>query len=231
MEPPRPGFEDAVWFRIDFGRNKNAEARWILPMICRRGHVTKNEIGAIRIFERETRFQISGTVVEQFEAVAAKGGGDGGNIERLGEDAPPPPRDRNMSSSRHRAISGENDAPSERVPRPRPNYAERKERRDGPGAPPARHDDFLRAEFAKPAPAPEFKRPDYKKDFKKPDFKKPDFKKDDFKKATFKPDRPPPAERAAWTPPLDSGDAQPPAKALKAKKAKKRKANGKGGLF
>ncbi len=233
VELPRPGFEDAVWFRIDFGRNKNAEARWILPMICRRGHVTKNEIGAIRIFERETRFQISGTVVEQFEAVAAKGGGDGGNIERLGEDAPPPPRDRNISSSRHRAMSGENDAPQERVPRAKPNYADRKEKRDRPPAAPARNDDFLREEFAKSVPQPEFKRPDFKKpDFKKTEFKKSDSKKPDFKKDGFKKDgfKPPSKDSTPWTPPLDGGEGAP-VKALKAKKANKRKANGKGGLF
>jgi ATP-dependent RNA helicase DeaD len=88
-EAPRPGFEDAVWFRIDLGRNKNAEARWLLPMICRRGHLTKREIGAIRVFERETRFQVVASAVERFEAAAAKADGDGGRIVRLADDAPP----------------------------------------------------------------------------------------------------------------------------------------------
>jgi ATP-dependent RNA helicase DeaD len=103
--PPRAGFEDAGWFRIDLGRNKNAEARWILPMICRRGHVTKREIGAIRIFEKETRFQITSEWAERFEAAATKGDVDGGRITRLEDDAPLPPRDRNMSSSKHRDMA------------------------------------------------------------------------------------------------------------------------------
>jgi ATP-dependent RNA helicase DeaD len=89
-EPPRPGFEDAVWFRIDLGRNKNAEARWLLPLLCRRGHLTKRDIGAIRVFERETRFQIIAEAVERFEAAAAKGDGDGGRIHRLEDGAPTP---------------------------------------------------------------------------------------------------------------------------------------------
>ncbi len=101
-EAPRPGFEDAGWFRIDLGRNKYAEARWLLPMICRRGHVTKNDIGAIRVFERETRFQIKAEALERFELAASKGEGDGGRITRLDADAAPPPRDRNVSSARHR---------------------------------------------------------------------------------------------------------------------------------
>ena len=93
-EPPRPGFEDAVWFRIDLGRNKNAEARWLLPLICRRGHLTKRDIGAIRVFERETRFQIVADAVERFEAAAAKSDSDGGRIRRIddADASPPPPR-------------------------------------------------------------------------------------------------------------------------------------------
>ena len=57
--PRRAGFEDSLWFRIDMGRNRNADPRWLLPMICRRGHITKTEIGAIRVYERETRFEIA----------------------------------------------------------------------------------------------------------------------------------------------------------------------------
>lgn len=88
-EAPREGFEDAVWFRIDLGRNRNAEARWLLPLICRRGHLTRREIGAIRVFDRETRFQVVADAVERFEAAAAKADSDGGRISRLPADAPP----------------------------------------------------------------------------------------------------------------------------------------------
>jgi ATP-dependent RNA helicase DeaD len=89
-EAPRAGFEDAVWFRIDFGRNRNAEARWLLPMLCRRGHATKRGIGAIRVFERETRFQVTAEAAARFEAAIAKGDADGGRITRLADDAPMP---------------------------------------------------------------------------------------------------------------------------------------------
>ncbi|MGB3167563.1 MAG: DEAD/DEAH box helicase [Alteraurantiacibacter sp.] len=54
----RPGFEDTVWFKMGIGRRQNAEPRWILPLICRRGHITRNEIGAIRIGQHETWFQV-----------------------------------------------------------------------------------------------------------------------------------------------------------------------------
>ncbi len=51
--------EGSVWFRAAIGRKKNAEARWLLPMICRRGGIDKNDIGAIRIMDTTTEFEIS----------------------------------------------------------------------------------------------------------------------------------------------------------------------------
>jgi len=69
---PRPGFEDVVWFRINAGRNNNADPRWLLPYLCRRGHLTKREIGAIRIFDRETRFEIPRAAANRFVAALRK---------------------------------------------------------------------------------------------------------------------------------------------------------------
>src|SRR3569623_1385994 len=54
----RPGCEDTVWFRMNGGRRQNAEPRWILPLLCRRGFISRNEVGAIRIAADETQFQI-----------------------------------------------------------------------------------------------------------------------------------------------------------------------------
>jgi ATP-dependent RNA helicase DeaD len=56
---PRPGFEGASWFRLNAGRRHNADPRWLLPLICRYGHVTRTEIGAIRIAANESYFQVS----------------------------------------------------------------------------------------------------------------------------------------------------------------------------
>jgi ATP-dependent RNA helicase DeaD len=58
--------EGSVWFRAAIGRQKNAEARWLLPMICRRGGIDKNDIGAIRIFDTSTEFEISAQAAELF---------------------------------------------------------------------------------------------------------------------------------------------------------------------
>src|ERR1019366_3305680 len=64
---PRHGMaEGSVWFRAAIGRKKNAEARWLLPMICRRGGIDKHDIGAIRIMDTTTEFEISGRAAESF---------------------------------------------------------------------------------------------------------------------------------------------------------------------
>ncbi|OAF06031.1 DEAD/DEAH box helicase [Bradyrhizobium centrolobii] len=58
--------EASVWFRAAIGRRKNAEARWLLPMICRRGGIDKRDIGTIRIMDTATEFEISERVAESF---------------------------------------------------------------------------------------------------------------------------------------------------------------------
>ncbi|WP_294391667.1 DEAD/DEAH box helicase [uncultured Sphingomonas sp.] len=72
QEKHRPGFEDVVWFRMDIGRRHNADPRWLLPLLCRRGHITKNAIGAIRISANETHFQVPAAIAAQFAATVKR---------------------------------------------------------------------------------------------------------------------------------------------------------------
>ncbi len=70
----RSGFEDTVWFRMDIGRSQGADPKWILPTLCRRGHVSKNEIGAIRIGPAETFVQIPRNIADKFADAANRTG-------------------------------------------------------------------------------------------------------------------------------------------------------------
>jgi ATP-dependent RNA helicase DeaD len=79
----RPGFEDVVWFRMNVGRRQNADARWILPVLCRRGHITRNEIGAIRIGPAETHFQVPRSVAGKFSAALLRTAGSENDEEAL----------------------------------------------------------------------------------------------------------------------------------------------------
>jgi ATP-dependent RNA helicase DeaD len=72
---------DMTWYRINIGRDKNADPKWLMPTICRLGHVTKRDIGAIKIFERETKFEITQEMQARFEAAIALGLEDGVKID------------------------------------------------------------------------------------------------------------------------------------------------------
>ncbi|WP_426437502.1 DEAD/DEAH box helicase [Bradyrhizobium genosp. P] len=58
--------EGSVWFRASIGRRKNAEARWLLPMICRRGGIDKADIGSIKVLDTTTEFEIAARVADSF---------------------------------------------------------------------------------------------------------------------------------------------------------------------
>ena len=60
--------ENTTWFSLNVGRQGNADPKWILPLICRLGNVTKQDIGAIRIFDTETKFELAEERAEAFNA-------------------------------------------------------------------------------------------------------------------------------------------------------------------
>lgn len=64
--PKRPRMEGGVWFKLDLGRTKNADPKWLVPLICRRGDISKADLGSIKIFDRETFFEVSSDTSEAF---------------------------------------------------------------------------------------------------------------------------------------------------------------------
>jgi len=126
----RPGFDDIVWFHMNIGRRQNADPRWVLPLICRRGHVTKAEIGAIRIGQSETQFQVPRAIAQRFASAVLASANDEGEdesgvrIEPM-DGAPPP-----QSSARRNS----GPPPRQTLHRATPTGAPRKPR--GPGGPP-----------------------------------------------------------------------------------------------
>jgi ATP-dependent RNA helicase DeaD len=86
---PRAAFGASVWFSITGGRAKGAEPRRYLPMLCKAGNLTKDDIGAIRIQETESFVEIRKDAVAGF--MSALGGKleiePGATISQL--DTPP----------------------------------------------------------------------------------------------------------------------------------------------
>ncbi len=85
---PSAPMAGGAWFRMSIGRRNNADPRWILPMLCRRGGVGKGDIGAIRIFDRETKFEVRDGVARQFAEAVRRGENADPRIEPAAE-APP----------------------------------------------------------------------------------------------------------------------------------------------
>ncbi|HEY7797896.1 MAG TPA: DEAD/DEAH box helicase [Hyphomonadaceae bacterium] len=134
---------DGVWFRLNVGRQRNADPKWILPLVCRVGHITRAEIGPIRIFEDETKFEIVGHAAEAF-AIAAKDTGE--NQIQIEPTTAPGPND-NVHPMRARRDGHRADrAPREkrdfgdRPPREKRAYGDRPHREPRGDARPPRED-------------------------------------------------------------------------------------------
>jgi ATP-dependent RNA helicase DeaD len=95
--PERPAYQPridedgvggGVWFRLPVGRSQNADPKWLIPLICRLGHVTKKDIGEIRIFDRETKFEISPAAEPRFRKAIANAAEGDVKIEPAGAPGP-----------------------------------------------------------------------------------------------------------------------------------------------
>jgi ATP-dependent RNA helicase DeaD len=60
------GDGEGRWFTVNVGRSKNADPKWLIPLLCRRGDVTKKAIGKIQVLMRETRVEIAPDAAEHF---------------------------------------------------------------------------------------------------------------------------------------------------------------------
>ncbi|HVU49927.1 MAG TPA: DEAD/DEAH box helicase [Polyangia bacterium] len=73
---PRPSRGDfsrgAALFEINLGKGQKAEPGWLLPLICRRGGVTRHEVGAIRVGPQSSQFEISGEAAADFALAAGQ---------------------------------------------------------------------------------------------------------------------------------------------------------------
>lgn len=90
----RERFAGGTWYRITLGRKQRADPRWLLPMICKAGGVTKQAIGSIRIFDKETIFEVAADKVDAFTRNLEKNGTGERNVTIAPVDrpAPKPPR-------------------------------------------------------------------------------------------------------------------------------------------
>ncbi|OAN71269.1 DEAD/DEAH box helicase [Jannaschia sp. EhC01] len=97
--PERKPFGPSVWFSLAGGQAVGAEPRRLLPMLCKMGNITRDDVGAIRIHHEASFIELRESAVDGF--VAAIGGKmqleDGAALTRLDtapnlDRGPRPPR-------------------------------------------------------------------------------------------------------------------------------------------
>lgn len=125
---PREGFEDSAWFRINIGRRHNADPRWLLPLLCRRGHVSRSEIGAIRITTNETLFEVPSAIAGRFLSAVRRTAESDDGVEIEPVDGKP--QAASQGPARHK--SRERNAPQARHPGKSLKHRKRMGKSNGP---------------------------------------------------------------------------------------------------
>jgi ATP-dependent RNA helicase DeaD len=132
--PERVSMDGSEWFRLNTGRRNNADPKWLIPLICRLGHITKKDIGSIRIFDYDTKFEISAEAAVKFGAAVQQTVREDVSITPT---AAPAARE---AGPRREYAPRDNDAPREFKPRPpredrpRGDDAPRSPRANAPGS-------------------------------------------------------------------------------------------------
>ncbi len=107
----KPGdMQNGVWFRLNVGRERNADPKWLLPEICRQGEVTKKDIGAIRVFEMETLFQVAAEAAPKFTILVSERKKGGVRISPALDQS-------GESTARPRTPLAQGDTPGDKPPR------------------------------------------------------------------------------------------------------------------
>ena len=129
----RPDMTGSAWFTLSLGRKHRAEPKWLLPMICKAGNITRDDVGSIKIFDEETRFQISAAKAAEYaETVARDGSGEKGvTITPAGakpsDEAAPPFRPAFKPEFKHKGkVKGSSKFSPDKRHRPTKDYKAKK---------------------------------------------------------------------------------------------------------
>ena len=133
-------FDNGVWFRLPQGRKHNVEPRWLIPTLCKAGHLTKRDIGFIRLLDNETRFEVRPEKADSFlEALStAKGSDKGLRVTKfVGDPTVMPPREKSHDGGERPKFDRGDKPKSDYAPKkdyaakreyaPKKDYAEKRE--------------------------------------------------------------------------------------------------------
>ena len=84
--PRRAAFAstDTIRFRVSLGRRHKADPKWLLPLLCRVGGVSRQEIGRIEIGDKDSVFEVSAAGAAAFREAKPVPGGENVRIAEIG---------------------------------------------------------------------------------------------------------------------------------------------------
>lgn len=119
--PERRDMSGSQWFSLSVGRNKRAEPRWILPLICKAGDITRDDVGSIKIFDDETRFEIAADKAADFaERITRKGSGEKGVTISPADSKP---REQRQDRTERQEFPDQQDTARKPLPKHKPRSA------------------------------------------------------------------------------------------------------------
>src|SRR5690606_17575877 len=124
VRPPREAFGPSVWFTLSVGRRQKAEPRWLLPLICGAGGLSRRDVGAIRMEQTVTHVEIAAERADAFLAAL-------GPARTLENGITVARRDGPSTGGSRRDRGDRSTAGAERTPAGKP----RRPRAPGPGGP------------------------------------------------------------------------------------------------
>lgn len=133
VRPPREAFGPSVWFTLSVGRRQKAEPRWLLPLICGAGGLSRRDVGAIRMEQTVTHVEIAAERADAFLAAL-------GPARTLENGITVTRRDGPSTGGSRRDRGDRSTAGAERTPDGKP----RRPRAPGPGGPGRRSRDRSR---------------------------------------------------------------------------------------
>ncbi len=196
----RAPFGPSVWFELSVGRDRNAEARWLLPLLCRAGNLEKAHIGKIRIEGERSLVEVAEAAAGPLAQMLQSNDILEDDISARKLDKAPEERPRGPKPDRARA-------PHRKGPREDGDRAAYKPRSTPEAEPAEAADPVVKAVPARPKDKKSWDKPKGDKPFdKKPRDKKPGDKKPWDKPKADRPKDKKTGEKKSWDKPKGKSD-------------------------
>lgn len=123
----RADIPGAIWIAINVGRKKNADPKWLLPMLCKAGGLERDDIGQIRINSGNTHVELTPQGAARLFDKTGESGRLEGSLQAFPLEGVPEPEAYVPAEPRRERARDDAPRPAYRKDRP-PQRAERTER-------------------------------------------------------------------------------------------------------